>query len=397
MAETKTIAEQLTTEFKEFRAINEARLEAIEKKDEARTKELDAQLEKAEKAIQDIEAKAKLIQTPERQDDNEQSEEHKAFVNYLRKGDKVSNEDAQRLVKYAQSKYNKSLTTDSLDNGGVFSIDEFDTQIINLIRETSPVRQVATVKQISQGDAWLGSRKTSNSGANWVGERETNADTGTPKWKELRIQVHELEARPRISNQMVEDSVVNIEQELQADLAEEFRITENTAFVSGSGSGQPQGILTGLPTTQQVDNGALTLSADMLIEQRYSVKAPYMNNASWMMNRLTVAEVRKLKATDDNYLWQPGLSNLAPANILGAPYYMADDLVAPASGGTFTNGDKAVLYGDFGRGYYIVDRIGMQVLVDPYSAKPFIEYYTRKRTGGQVVDPFAINYLEMTT
>lgn len=396
MAENKTVAEQLTEEFKEFRRINEDRLEAIEQKNESRVKELDAQLAKAEKALQDIEAKAKLIQTPERNETDEQSEEHKAFVNYLRKGDKVSNEDAQRLVKYAQSKYNKSLTTDSLDNGGVFSIDEFDTQIIELIRETSPVRQVATVKQISQGDAWLGSRKTSNSGANWVGERETNPDTQTPKWKELRIQVHELEARPRISNQMVEDSVVNIEQELQADLAEEFRITENTSFISGTGSGQPQGILTGLPTSQQVDNGALTLSADKLIEQRYSVKSPYMNNASWMMNRLTVAEVRKLKATDDNYLWQPGLSNLAPANILGAPYFMADDLVAP-SAGTYTNGDKPVLYGDFGRGYYIVDRIGMQILVDPYSAKPYIEYYTRKRTGGQVVDQFAVNYLEMTT
>lgn len=402
MSELKSIVSEMKDEFREYTNLVDELKEAQEKNDEARENEIKSYFEEADERMDELEMKFQRARVSERNDelsDGQKSERYQAFENYLRKGKKMDNEDAEKLIKFNNEFYGrKNITTDSLEDGGVFSVPEFDTEVVELLKETSPVRQFATIKQISQGDAWTGARKKSNAGAQWVGERTTGSDldTDTGKYVQLRIQTHELEAKPKVSAQAQEDLVIDIVADLREDLREEFSIAENTAFISGDGVDKPEGIFTNDDIGSVTNGSATALDADKIIELRYSIKDGYINNAAFMLNRLTVAEVRKLKATDDNYLWQPGLAELSPATILGAPYAMAADLVAP-SAGSYSSGDKPILYGDFSRGYYIVDKIGMQMLVDPYSSKPFTEYYTRKRTGGQVVQPEAIAYLSMTT
>ncbi|MEP1517607.1 MAG: phage major capsid protein, partial [Nitratireductor sp.] len=137
-------------------------------------------------------------------------------------------------------------------------------------------------------------------------------------------------------------------------------------------------------------DGALPASdaSDVLIDTIYALKAGYRQNAGWVMNRKTQAAIRKLKDADGNYLWQPPASPGSRAMLMGFPLVEAEDMPDIASNAT------AIAFGDFGRGYLVVDRTGVRVLRDPYSAKPYVLFYTTKRVGGGVQDFDAIKLLK---
>src|SRR5690606_17761719 len=120
--------------------------------------------------------------------------------------------------------------------------------------------------------------------------------------------------------------------------------------------------------------------ADRLIDTIYALKAGYRQNAHWMMNRKTQAEIRKLKDGDGNYLWRPPASPGERAMLLGFPVVEAEDMPDIAAD------SLAIAFGDFARGYLIVDRTGISILRDPYSAKPYVLFYTTKRVGGGMQD-----------
>lgn len=281
----------------------------------------------------------------------------------------------------------KALSVGSNPDGGYLVPTARSARIIEKIYESSPLRQLATVETIGT-EAMEIPVDTGEAGAGWVGEEETRSTTTTPQVSIQRITVHEMYAKPKATQQLLEDASVDIENWLSMKVADKFARTEATAFISGTGVKQPRGILSyaagsagARGTILQYASGAATaITADAIVGMPLQLKAPYLAAASWLMKRSTVLAVMLLKDGQGQYLWRPGLQAGVPSVLGGYPIGMADDMP------TVSAGNLPVAFGDFRRGYTVVDRLGITTLRDPYSAKPFVEFYTRKRVGGDVVD-----------
>lgn len=281
----------------------------------------------------------------------------------------------------------KALSVGSNPDGGYLVPTARSRRIVEKIFESSPLRQLATVETIGT-EALEIPVDIDEAGFGWVGEEEGRTETTTPQVGVQRIPVHELYAKPKATQQLLEDASVNIEQWLATKVADRFARVEATAFVAGNGVKKPRGILSypagsagARGTIRQVATGAATaLTADFIVRLPFELKAPYLGNATWLMKRSTVQAVMLLKDGQGQYLWRPGLQAGMPSVLAGYPVAMADDL--PAVGA----GTLSVAFGDFRRGYTVVDRLGITTLRDPFSQKPFVEFYTRRRVGGDVVD-----------
>lgn len=284
--------------------------------------------------------------------------------------------------------------------GGFLAPDEVSTDIIKGIVEYSPIRQVATVRStIRRAITWP--KRTQTAGAVWVGEVDTRSETTNPKLGRAEISTRELSARADVSRQDLEDTAFDLEGFVNDEFAEQFGVTEATAFVSGDGvDGKPEGILSATDQGYLGANGIETLAsatndvlaADDIIKLAFLLKSGYVSNATWLLKRSTIRDIRLMKDTGaGNYLWQAGLAGVAPATILDRPYLECTDFPAVADGA------KVIAFGDFRRGYVIVDRVSIETLRDPYSGADsgVIRLYARKRVGGQVVLPEAIKVLRI--
>ncbi len=276
------------------------------------------------------------------------------------------------------------LSVDRDPGGGYWVKPEMSSRIATIVRETSPVREHASVETIGSDSLEL-IIDEDQAGFGWVSEQADRPETTTPDIGKKTIHAHELYAEPRVTQKLLDDAGFNVENWLAQKVAERFGRAENTAHVNGTGVGQPRGILTYPSGTargqiEQINSGSSgAVVADGLLDLIYSLKGPYLRAARFMMQRLTVRDVRKLKDGQSQYLWQPGLQAGEPGQLLGYPVHQADDVAAIAGG------SLSIIFGDFARGYTIVDRIGIRVLRDPYTAKPYIKLYTTRRTGGDVV------------
>jgi len=192
---------------------------------------------------------------------------------------------------------------------------------------------------------------------------------------------------PAATQALLDDSVADVDAWLAEEVRDVFAAQETAAFVGGDGVNKPRGFLTD-PGLGAVEQGAL--DTDGLIDLIYAPKSRYRSNASFVMNRRTINAVRKFKDADGNYIWQPSLAAGAPSTLLGYPLVEMEDM--PDIGA----GASCVAFGDFRRGYLIADRQGVRVLRDPYSAKPYVLFYTTKRVGGGVQDADAIKVLKIT-
>lgn len=281
----------------------------------------------------------------------------------------------------------KSLAVGRNPNGGYFTPTAMSNRIIAQIFESNILRQLATVETISTESLDIRIDRD-EADCEWAGEETATGETGTPDIGLQNIPVHELRAKPKISQQMLEDASVDVEGWLANKVSEKFGRKEANAFIVGNGIKKPRGILTypagtGLQrgTVKQFNSGGATsLTSDAIMSLPYQLKTAYMRNASWMMNRLTVLQVMLLKDNDNQYLWRPGLAEGRPSTLGGYALSMADDMPLLAAN------SLSVAFGDWRRAYTVVDRLGITTLRDPYSAKPFVEYYTRKRVGGDVTD-----------
>lgn len=262
-------------------------------------------------------------------------------------------------------------------------------RIVEKLFESSPMRELATV-ETTTSSSWEYLPDTDEPGSGWVGETQARPETTSPEIKKGEIVVHELYAEPRATQKILDDAGVNVEAWLGRKVGGKFGRDEATAFVSGNGVGLPRGILTYPAGTawaqiEQVNSGsASTLTGDGLIDLETALKAPYRARAVWLMNRTTQAVVRKFKDGQNQYLWQPGLAQGVPPTLLGYPVRLADDMPVVAADAL------AVAFGDFREAYTIVDRLGIRILRDAFTAKPFVKFYTTKRVGGDVVNFEAI-------
>jgi HK97 family phage major capsid protein len=296
----------------------------------------------------------------------------------------------------------KALSVGGDPSGGYVVYPDMSGQIVTKVDETSPMRAFASIQVIST-DALEGLFDLERAGAVWVGETQARNTTATPNIGRWRIPVHELSAAPLATQKLLDDAAINMESWLADKVALEFSLSENAAFVNGNGVDKPRGFLsyghgTTLPgTVEQFRTGvnaafaAAPNGGDVLIDALYGLKAPYRANASWFMNRTTTKMVRKLKDQDGAYLWSPGIAAGQPATLLGYPVAAFEDMPDPAQG------SLSVAVGDMRAAYQIVDRMGIRTLRDPYTAKPFVLFYTTKRTGGDLVNFEALKVVRFET
>ena len=321
--------------------------------------------------------------------------EHKrAWEGYMRKGDAF---DLRALEV-------KALSGQSDPDGGYLVPSETESEIARVMSDASPIRAIADVRQVS-GASLKKPIATTGSIAGWVGEEETRPETAAPVLSEMEFPTMELYAMPAATQSLLDDSAVSIEEWLAGEVQIAFAEQEGTAFVNGDGVRKPRGFLAydsvaddtwtwgKLGYVPSGANGAFATAnpQDALVDLVYALKASYRANAHWVMNRTTQGEIRKFKDADGNYLWQPGLAAGQPATLLNFAVTEAEDMPDVAADA------HALAFGDFRRGYLVVDRLGVRTLRDPYTRKPYVLFYTTKRVGGGVQNFEAIKLMKFAT
>ena len=308
----------------------------------------------------------------------------RAVVRSIARGDgALSESERKSLDGVAAEMKSLSLSPDTL--GGYLAPTEYVREIIKGVVEVTPFRAVARTRQTTQKAIQL-PKRTGTFSAQWVQEQGTRSETTGLTYGMDEIPTHEMYALVDITNQMLEDAAFNMEAEVRAEATEQFAKAEGAAFLSGSGVGRPFGFLNNASIATVNSGAAAALTADGLLSVYYGIKTDYARAAVWMLNRSTIGQIRRLKDGDGEYLWAPGLAGGVPNTINGAPYVEAADM--PDVGASA----KPVAFGDFRRGYVIVDRIAMEMLRDPYTqaTSGAVRMIFRRRVGGQVVLPEAI-------
>ena len=298
----------------------------------------------------------------------------------------------------------KAFTGVSGDSGGYAIPREIDAVIDATLKSISPIRAVANVVQVGTA----GYRKLVTTGgtpSGWAAETATRPDTGTPTYAEIAPPMGELYANPSASQAMLDDAVFDVEAWLANEIAMEFAKAEGAAFVNGSGTNRPKGFLQA-PTASTADAtrafGTLQYLAsgaagdfaanpqDKLIDLVQSLRGPYRQGAVFVMNASTLARIRKFKTTDGQFLWAPSLQPGTPATLLGYPVIEAEDMPDIAANAL------SIAFGNFKAGYLIAERNETQILRDPYTNKPFVNFYATKRVGGCVSNSEAIKLLKFS-
>jgi HK97 family phage major capsid protein len=318
--------------------------------------------------------------------------EHKAaFDAYVRAGE-TSNLRALE---------GKAMSIGSNTDGGYLVPSEIETAIGQRLAAISPIRNIAGVRTISSS-VYKKPFMTSGPAVGWVGETDARTQTNSPVLDELSFPAMELYAMPAATASLLEDSAVNIDQWIAQEVEQVFAAQEGTAFVSGDGSNKPKGFL----AYTAVDNDSWTWGnigyvasgvsaafpstnpSDVLVDLIYAASAGYRQNAMFVMNRKTQSAIRKFKDTTGNYLWQPPATTGGKATLMTFPVIESEDMPDIAAN------SLSIAFGDFNRGYLVVDRAGVSVLRDPYTAKPYVLFYTTKRVGGGVQDFDAIKLMK---
>ena len=314
-------------------------------------------------------------------------------------------------LRTAQSKADmKALSVGSDPDGGYLITPDTTGRMIQRIFETSPMRQVASVMSIGT-DAVEGMNDIGENGFAWVGETGGRTENSTAQLGKYSIQVHEAVSIVSATQKVLEDSRLDLEGWLSTKSSDRIARGENNAFCVGDGQSKPRGLFT-YPTAATADatrawgtfehintgaSGAFrtrsgdTNPVDDLINLIYALKPAYRNNANWMTSRAVLREARKLKDGQGNFIWQPAAVAGQPSALLGFPIVEAEDAPALAAN------SLSMAFGDFREAYQIVDRIGLSVLRDPYTAYPYVFFKFRKRVGGGAISFEALKFLRFGT
>ncbi|OLP61850.1 capsid protein [Xaviernesmea oryzae] len=318
--------------------------------------------------------------------------EHKAaFEAYLRKG----NDQGLRELE------GKAMSIGSATDGGYLVPPETDHEIGRRLAVVSPIRGLATVRQVT-GAVLKKPFALAGMATGWVAETAARPQTNAPQLAELSFPTMELYAMPAATAALLDDAAVDVESWIASEVDIAFGLQEGQAFVTGDGANKPKGFLSydavadsnwnwgslGYVATGAAGAFSSAGASDTLVDTIYALKAGYRRNAGFVMSRKTQAEIRKLKDSTGHYLWQPPASAEGKATLMGFPLTEAEEMpdIAP--------GSFAIAFGDFASGYLVVDRTGVRVLRDPYSAKPYVLFYTTKRVGGGIQNFEAIKLVK---
>jgi HK97 family phage major capsid protein len=403
--------EQQGKAFADFKSANDVRLAEIEKKGSAdpvteqKVKTLSDELIKLNAAVeterkfnQELEKKMNrapfMAGTDGKQLSQDQIEHKSAFNRFLRKG----NEEGLRELE------KKALQVGNDPDGGYAVPEELDRNILNLLVDENPIRSIANVVAIGGAEyKKLVNKHGSTSG--WVGETDARAETSASKLATISPVMGELYAFPMATQTVIDDAFFNIEQWLVDEAILSMATEEGSAMLTGNGVNKPKGLLsntivaTGDKTrdfgslqylpTKGASTFASTNPGSVFMDMVFSLRAAFRQGAYWVMNKATLAEVMKLVDGQGRYLWQPNLQAGQPSSLLGYPVLemeQLDDIGA---------NKYPVLFGNFKRGFTIVDRMGTRILRDPYTAKPYIGFYMTKRVGSMLEDSSAIKVMKV--
>ena len=384
-----TAQDDVLIAFEAFKDANDERLAQIEKRmsaDVVTTEKVD----RISRAIDELTLKSRrpLLAAEAKA---EPSEHKRAFDGYVRKGETHGLFDIEQ----------KSMSIASNPDGGYLVPSETEAEIGRLLSRASPMRLIADVRQVSSA-VYKKPFATAGAASGWVGETAVRPETAANSLAELQFPAMELYAMPAATQALLDDSAVNLDQWIAQEVETVFAEQESEAFVTGNGVNKPKGFMdyakvantswawgsTGYIATGVAGGFAASNPSDKLVDVIYALKAGYRQNGTWIMNRATQAAIRKFKDTAGNYLWQPAATADGTATLMNFRVMESEYMPDIATDG------HALAFGDFRRGYLIVDRVGVRMLRDPYSSKPYVLFYTTKRVGGGIQSFEAIKTLK---
>jgi HK97 family phage major capsid protein len=384
--EIKGLVEQVNSALVPLRAEVDS-LKASQKDvvTEAKFDKMAAQVTGAMEKLQAIEAKSAALEAAFQRNDFQPGSEGKDGA-----------EAKAAFAEFAKSKSAReieirAMSTDVQPNGGYLVMPELSATVVSRIFETSPIRLVANIEQTGSKSRTFTIDDNSVT-AYRVGERSKPTEN-TPAIGQKEIVVHNYAADLSATADLLADAYFDVSVWLRTKGAEAIGRLENTDFFTGSGEKGAKGLLTYAAWAsagvyerdkiEQIASGAATtFTAEGLIDTQVSLKEAYQPNAVWMMKRASFGAVIKLKGADNFYFGPMMLANGVPSmQLLGKRVIFADDMQAIGTGSNLI-----AAYGDFSRAYTILDRVGLQVLVDPFTSRPYTVYALTKRTGGDVTN-----------
>lgn len=385
----KAMLAQIQSAFEEFKKANDESLKGkadvvLAEKVDRINSSIDAMEKNMQKAVDDLNAKVAAAAGGNIIGDLPGDPEYvQNFKAHMRKGD-----------------VSAALTKGADADGGYLAPIEWDRTITGKMKKVSPIRANSRVISISTaGFKKLFTDRAVGSG--WVGETASRPATSTPTFAQLDFTPGEIYANPAISQQMLDDAAIDLEVWLSDEVDTEFARQEGIAFVGGDGVNKPYGVLTyvtGAANAAKHPWGAIgvknsgaaaAFTADGFIDLFYDLPGEFSGNAKLYANRLSIGSMRKLKDGQGNYLWQPSYAQGQPSTLGGVPLVEVSDMPNVAAG------NIAALYGDMEATYMVVDRVGIRVLRDPFTNKPFVHFYTTKRVGGGVYNPEPMRALKI--
>lgn len=428
--EIKSAVDRLAEAHEAYKETNDKRLAALEKGDKSTAAELATKLEKIDADVSKFAALKSQIEkehefqreriemlearasNPKKTVVDQIHDEHmNAFTDWIRA--KGAPEASARLgalqQKAAANAETKTLAIAVPSHGGYAVPEQIAREIERMELLYSPVRNLVKVVQANTSD-YKELVNLRGAEAGWVGETGTRAETATPLLREVVPTQGELYCYPKASEWLLDDSFFDIQSWLAEEAAQTFAVLEGAAVISGSGTNRPTGMLNTPPvltadtaspvraaaayqyiaSDTDADGSPATpgIRADSLLDLVYALNSMYRMRATWTMNSATTASVRKLKNSDGDYLWAPGLVAGQPDRLLGYPVATWEQMPDVA------DGEFPIAFGDFRRGYVLVDRVGMRITVDNGITTPgFVKFYMRRREGGHVLNNDAIKFL----
>lgn len=405
--ELKSLVEGIQKGFEQWKSTNDDRLAKLEKgagtgDHEAKMAAMQADLGKLldlKKDIERLESKqntAGLFGGAAGGENPDKAAYKSAFLDrFVRKGA----DDSQ--LKDLQA---KAINISTPADGGYAVPEQIDREVEKLSRDISPMRALANVVQVGTSD-YKKLVNTNGIASGWVGESAARPATNTSQLAELPAFMGELYANPQVTQQALDDIFYDVESDLVAQLAEEFAVAEGAAFVTGNAVNKPKGFLAyataatpdssrAFGTLEHIATGvagdfAASNKADVFFQVCAALKKAYRTGAVWTMPKTVLFEVLRIKDSQGQYLWQPSIQDSGLGiRLLGFGVEEMEDMPAKAAN------SLSIAFGNFKRGYTIVDRVGSRMLRDPFSNKPYVGFYTTKRVGGMVVNSEAIKVVK---
>ena len=425
--EVKDTLDGLHKDWKEYRETNDSRLTALEGDEGVAevTEKLEAIDASIDKAVQQNEAysreqdamKKRLDEAEAALDrrssngtpqEKAQSEYSEAFLKFVRGGvDKASNHgpDAVKLRELES----KSVNTLTGAAGGFAVPEEISRQILAREAVLSPVRQDVKVVQIGSSD-YKELIDLNGAATEWLGETATRNETAAQTLRERTPTMGTLSAKPKATEESLQDMFFDVQRWLVDGVALGMTQAEGIAVLTGNGTNKPTGMLNTAPSsitdplTNSPQRSAEALeykplysgspqsfaNGDGLLDMIYALRSGYRTNAKWAMNSLSAGSTRKLKDSQNAYIWQPSLAAGEPTTLLGYPVRYWEDLA------DISAGSLSFLFGDFARGYVMVDRAGMRLTIDDITVPGYVNFYVRQRVGGIITDNNAIKVGKMS-